>query len=171
MVKKAFKIPRVIWLKFVIIIKYYLFKIQKNWVILNRINMGSRPAIWRWVGCNVGKNVFMGYDIYFDVHNASLIHIEDDVQIASRSLILCHKRDLTNYHVGDDYYKLTYHKLPVTLKKGCVVGMGAIVMPGVTIGEGTIIAAGSVVIKDIPAWTIAAGSPAKVIKEIAKRPV
>jgi len=42
-------------------------------------------------------------------------------------------------------------------------------MPGVTIGEGAIVGAGSLVTKDIPAWTIAAGRPAKVIKEIPKR--
>ena len=128
--------------------------------------MSARPFRWRLVGCKVGKNVFMGYDIYFDVHNANLIHIEDDVQIASRSLILCHKRDLSTYAQGSDYYKLPYHKLPVKLKKGCVVGMGSIVMPGITIGEGSIVAAGSTVIKDVPQWTIVAGNPAKVIKKI-----
>lgn len=44
--------------------------------------------------------------------------------------------------------------------------MGAIIMPGVTIGEGAIIGAGAVVTHNIPAWTIAVGSPAKVIKEL-----
>ena len=47
--------------------------------------------------------------------------------------------------------------------------MGSIIVPGVTIGEGAIVGARSVVTKDVPAWTIAAGSPAKVIKEIPKR--
>ena len=47
--------------------------------------------------------------------------------------------------------------------------MGTIVMPGVTIGEGAVIAAGSVVSRDIPPYTIAAGSPAKVVKELPKR--
>jgi acetyltransferase-like isoleucine patch superfamily enzyme len=42
-------------------------------------------------------------------------------------------------------------------------------MPGVTIGEGAIIGAGSLVTKDIPAWTIATGRPAKVVKEIPER--
>ena len=42
-------------------------------------------------------------------------------------------------------------------------------MPGVTIGEGAIVGAGSLVTKDVPAWTIATGRPAKVVKEIPKR--
>ena len=44
--------------------------------------------------------------------------------------------------------------------------MGSIIMPGVTVGEGAIIGARSVVTHDVPAWTIVAGSPAKVIKEL-----
>ena len=47
--------------------------------------------------------------------------------------------------------------------------MGSIIMPGVTIGEGAIIGARSVVTRDVPAWTIAAGSPCKVIKDIEER--
>ena len=47
--------------------------------------------------------------------------------------------------------------------------MGTYIMPNVTIGEGAIIAAGSLVTKDIPAWTIAAGRPAKVLKNVKER--
>ena len=46
------------------------------------------------------------------------------------------------------------------------IGRESIIMPGVTIGQGAIIGSGSVVTKDIPDWTIAVGSPAKVIKEL-----
>lgn len=165
------KLPRAIYLKTRIIFYFYLFKIAKNWVILNRISPRLRPAIWKKTGCNVGENVSMGYDIYYDVHNANLITIEDDVWIASRSLILCHKRDLANYRKGDRYNNLGYTKLPVTLKKGCVIGMGSIIMPGVTIGEGAIVGAGSLVVRDIPAWTIATGNPAKVVKEIGEKEI
>nr|WP_309569329.1 hypothetical protein [Bacteroides thetaiotaomicron] len=49
--------------------------------------------------------------------------------------------------------------------------MESFVMPGVTIGEGAIVGAGSLVTKDIPAWTIAAGRPAKVLKEIPQRQI
>ncbi|MCY2686965.1 acyltransferase [Salinimicrobium sp. TH3] len=111
----------------------------------------------------------MGYDIYYDVHNASLITIEDDVWVASRSLILCHKRDLKSYYKNTRYNDLGYTKAPVILKKGCVIGMGSIIMPGVTVGEGAIVGAGSLVVKDVPAWTIVTGNPAKVVKEIQEK--
>ena len=44
-------------------------------------------------------------------------------------------------------------------------------MPGVTVGEGAIVGAGSLISKDIPAWTIAVGRPAKVVKEIPHRKI
>lgn len=164
------RIPKFIYLKLSITTKFFLMKISKNWVILNRISPDLRPYLWKLTGATIGKGVGIGYDVYFDVHNSNLITIEDDAWVAARCLILCHKRDLTKYHMNDRYNDLSYQKLPVTLKKGCVVGMGSIVMPGVTIGEGAIIGAGSLVVKDIPAWTIAVGNPAKVVKELTVRP-
>ncbi|WP_298247460.1 acyltransferase [uncultured Christiangramia sp.] len=171
MLRKIFKIPRFIYLKMDIIIKFFLFKISKNWVILNRISPDLRPFLWKLTGAKVGKGVGIGYDVYYDVHNANLINIEDDAWVAARCLILCHKRDLGSYYKHDRYNDLGYHKLPVTIKKGSVVGMGSIIMPGVTIGEGAIVGAGSLVIKDVPAWSIAVGNPAKVVKYLEERKV
>ena len=73
------------------------------------------------------------------------------------------------YRKGDSYNNLGYTKLPVTLKKGCVIGMSAIIMPGVTVGEGAIVGAGSLVVKNVPAWTIVTGNPAKVVKVISQK--
>ncbi|MFC1825969.1 DapH/DapD/GlmU-related protein [Thermodesulfobacteriota bacterium] len=56
-------------------------------------------------------------------------------------------------------------KQPVTIGKEVWVGMGVLILPGVTIGDGAIIGAGSVVIKDIPPYTVAVGNPCKVIKK------
>ena len=163
------KAPRVVAEKAKIIISFYIFKIAKSWVILNRISTRLRPGLWRLAGCNVGKKVSIGYDVYFDVHNASLITVEDKVWIASSSLIFCHKRDMTDYRRNDDYNTLKYRRLPVTLRRGCVIGMGSTIMPGVTVGEGAIVGAGSLVTHDIPAWTIAVGNPARVVREIKER--
>ncbi|GGZ93625.1 serine O-acetyltransferase [Algibacter mikhailovii] len=146
-----------------------LFKIAKNWVILNRIHVSVRPNIWKLTGCNIGKNVSIGYDVYYDVTNASYITIEEGAWITSRCLILCHQRDLSNYYEGSDINKMDYIKRPVLIKKGAHIGMGSIIMPGVIIGEGAIIGAGSIVTKDIPAWTIAIGSPARVVKVIREK--
>ena len=128
-----------------------------------------RPKILKWVGCKVGKNVFIGAKVSVDSGHADLIEIEDNVHIAGHCILLCHQRDLSNYYVGGDYAKLSYKTEKVVLKKGCLIGTNSMVMPGVTVGEGALVGAFSLVTKDIPAWTIAMGRPAKVIKYIPKR--
>ena len=128
-----------------------------------------RPRILRWIGCNVGKDVFIGAHVTIDSGHSDLIKLEDHVHIAGHSILLCHQRDLSNYKIGDDYAKLGYKLGKIHLKKGCLLGTHAMVMPGVTIGEGAIVGAFSLVTKDVPAWTIVTGRPAKVIKHIPAR--
>lgn len=128
-----------------------------------------RPMILRMVGCNVGKNTFIGGEVWIDSGHADLITIEDHVHVTARTVLLCHKKDLHNYFQGDDYAKLPYSTGAIHLKRGCSTGTGTIIMPGVTIGEGAIVGAGSLVTTDIPAWTIAIGRPAKVVKQIPRR--
>ncbi len=148
---------------------WYLFKIAKNWILLNNVNKRLRPWLWKMTGVKIAGRISIGYDVYYDIGNASLITIEEGVWIASRSLLLCHKRDLKNYRINDDYNKLPTTKKNIILKKGCCIGMGAILMPGVTVGEGAIVGAGAIVVKDVPAWTIVVGNPAKIIKKIEVR--
>ncbi|MCD8071806.1 MAG: acyltransferase [Alistipes sp.] len=148
----------------------FLMKYMMNLVILTPINPRKfRPMVLRWIGCNVGKGVFVGPQVMVDSGNASLITIEEGVHIAARCILLCHQRDLSDYKIGDDYAKLKYRKSAITLKKGCLIAMNSMIMPGVTIGEGAIVGAYSLVTRDIPPWTIATGRPAKVVKHIAPR--
>ena len=129
-----------------------------------------RPKVWRWIGCEVGKDVYIGTQVLPDGSNPSLITIEDNVHIANRCIILCHQRDLSNYYVGSDYSKLPYNRERVHLKKGCLIATNSMIMPGVTIGEGAIVGAYSLVTKDVPPWTIAMGRPAKVVRKIEEKP-
>ena len=108
--------------------------------------------------------------MHIDTGHADLITLEDSVSIAGGARLLCHQRDFKEYYVGGDYMKLGYVLKPIVLKKGCLVGMESFIMPGVTIGEGAIVGAGSLVTKDVPAWTIATGRPAKIVKSIPNRP-
>jgi acetyltransferase-like isoleucine patch superfamily enzyme len=163
-----------LWTMFVTLLKHYrnaiLLKYCMFSVILSPLNYRKlRPVIWRWMGAKVGKDCYIGYEVYIDMTHANLIEVEQGVSIANRCFLLCHQRDLSNYHIGDNYLDLGYNYRKITLKKGCLLGSGVMVTPGVTIGEGAIVGAGSLVTKDIPAWTIAMGSPAKVIKEITER--
>ncbi len=101
-----------------------------------------------------------------DFNHAALIEIGDGAHIPNRCLLLCHKRDLGNHRVGGDYSRLPYQKSRIVIGKHASLGMGTMVMPGVTVGEGAIVGAGSLVTKDIPAWTIATGRPATVVRKI-----
>lgn len=148
-----------------IILKYCMYS-----TIMGVLNYRAiRPYLWKKMGCTIGQGVFIGYDVWTDIGNAKLVTLEDDVHIANKCIILCHHRNLSKYYVGSNYADLDYIKAPILLKKGCLVGMGSIILPGVTIGEGSIIGAGSVVTKSIPAWSIATGNPAKVIRKIADK--
>lgn len=150
----------------------YCKRLEKmmDWPILQSINPRKiRPILMRMMGCKVGKECFIGDYVRVDCGHADMITLGDHVSIASGCRLLCHQRDFRDYCVGDDYLDLGYTVKPIVLKKGCLIGMESFVMPGVTVGEGAIVGAGSLVTKDIPAWTIAGGRPAKVLKEIPKR--
>jgi acetyltransferase-like isoleucine patch superfamily enzyme len=145
----------------------FLLKYGLNLVLVSPINARSiRPKIWRIIGCKVGKGVFIGSQVMPDSSNASLIEIEDEVHIAARCILLCHQRDMSLYKKGGSYAKLPYIRKKIVLKKGCLIGTQAMIMPGVTIGEGAVVGAYSLVTKDVPAWTVVTGRPAKIVKEI-----
>ncbi len=141
-----------------------------DWAILEPFNPRKiRPKILRKLGCNVGKNVFIGDNVHIDMNHADLIHIGDYTHITGGCRLLCHQRDLRGYCQGDNAASLNYRLGEINIGKGVMIGMETLIMPGVTIGDGAIIGAYSLVTKDIPAWTIATGRPAKVVKEIPKR--
>ena len=88
------------------------------------------------------------------------ITLEDRVLIAPRVNLI------TINHILAPQSRRDTESRPIHICKNVWLGTGVTVMPGVTVGENTIIAAGSVVTKDIPPGVIAAGIPAKIIKEI-----
>lgn len=128
-----------------------------------------RPWLLRRMGCHVGKNVFIGDYVHVDLNHANLIYIDDYAHITAGCRLLCHQRDLKNYRVGDNAANFGYRLGEIHIGKGVMVGMESMIMPGVNIGDGAVIGARSVVLKDVPTYTVAMGSPAKVVKEIAKR--
>lgn len=148
----------------------FLLKYLMNSVLLSPFEPRKlRPWVLRKIGCNIGTGVFIGDHVRIDSGYANLITIEENVHITGGCRLLCHQRSLFSYRKGDDASKLRYKVEKIHLKKGCMIGMESLIMPGVTIGEGAIIGAYSLVTKDIPEWTIASGRPAKVIKQIRER--
>ncbi len=144
--------------------------IWNSWLLSPFLPRKIRPWVMKKVGCHVGKGCFIGDNVKIDTGHSDMITLEDSVSVAGGTRLLCHQRDFSHYFVGSDYMKLGYTVKPIVLKKGCLIGMESLVLPGVTVGEGAIVGAGSLVTKDIPAWTVATGRPAKVVKEIPQRP-
>jgi len=126
----------------------------------------KRQKYWTKCGAHINGQINIGSYVYFDAKNANHIYIEEGAWITSRCLLLCHKRDISDYRKGTDINQMPYIFGDIHIGKGVHIGMDSIIMPGVTIGDGAIIGAGSLVTKDIPAWTVAVGRPAKVVKEI-----
>jgi acetyltransferase-like isoleucine patch superfamily enzyme len=148
-----------------LILKYCMYS-----VLLSPFNYRViRPYLWRKMGCIVGEKVFIGYGVWFDYNHSDLIEIGDNVHITNMCLLLCHKRELLNYYIGSDSSKLPYVKEKIIIENGVMIGMNTTIMPGVRIGEGAVIGAKSLVINDVPPWTVVAGNPARVIKKIKNK--
>jgi len=133
---------------------------------MTRLPVGSRfrCTIERWRGVKIGKHVFLGGGNVLDRARPDLIMIEDYVSLAGNVIILTHSNPTEPIReiMGDSATKIA----PVHIKRGAWIAVNVVILPGVTIGENSIIAAGSVVTKDIPSLSIAGGTPAKVIKKI-----
>ena len=87
------------------------------------------------------------------------VTIGNDVTISSYTILLCHDGSTARW--------LGYGKIGrITIGDKVFIGMRSLIMPGVTIGENSIIGAGSVVTRDIPANVVAAGNPARVIYDL-----
>ena len=143
---------------------WFLSGLAKRSVILKLFPHG-RAFLWRLIGVKVGKKVKIGWEVFLDVDYAEHLTIEDDVWIANRVIIFCHRREMSNYTKGFRYKNLKQKSRKVCLKQGCCVSIGAVIMPGVTVGEGAIVGAGALVTKDVPDWSVVAGVPAKVLKQ------
>lgn len=113
-----------------------------------------------------GKNVHLGKNVYFNF-NATLvddthIYIGDCTMLGPNVVIATAGHPI----LPELREKALQYNMPVHIGKNCWLGAGVIVLPGVTIGDNTVIGAGSVVTKDIPANVVAVGNPCKVLREI-----
>lgn len=106
----------------------------------------------------IGKNVFINFDcVFLDLGG---IIIEDNVLIAPKVSLL------SESHPLDPKERHALVPKAIHLKKNAWIGAGATILQGVTIGENSVVAAGSVVSKDVPDNTVVGGIPAKIIKKI-----
>lgn len=104
----------------------------------------------------IGKNVFINHEASF--LDLGGITIEDEVLIGPRVNLV------TEDHPVSPADRKTLVLKPILVKRNAWIAAGATILPGVTIGENSVVAAGALVNKDVPANTVVAGIPAKVIK-------
>lgn len=90
------------------------------------------------------------------------IMIEDHVFIGPNVNVI------TENHAENPELRHNVYGKPILIKRNAWIGATAVILPGVTIGENAIVAAGSIVTKDVPDNTIVGGNPAKIIREIKK---
>jgi acetyltransferase-like isoleucine patch superfamily enzyme len=119
------------------------------------------PPFYADFGKNItiGKNVFINSCCCFQDQGG--ITIGDDALIGHRVVLA------TLNHGIPPHDRVSLYPAPITIGNKVWIGAGAVVLPGVAIGDNAIIAAGATVTKDVPANTIAGGVPAKFIKNIA----
>lgn len=122
------------------------------------------PLHANWGGKHVhfGKGVYANFNLTLvdDTH----IYVGDYTMLGPNVVLAT-----AGHPILPELRPLAYqYNMPVHIGKNCWLGAGVIVLPGVTIGDNTVIGAGSVVTKDIPANVVAVGNPCRVLREINK---
>lgn len=120
------------------------------------------PFHANWGGHHVhfGNNVYANFNLTMvdDTH----IYVGDCTMFAPNVTVAT-----AGHPICPELREKAYQfNMPVHIGRNCWIGAGALIMPGVTIGDNTVIGAGSVVTKDIPANVVAVGNPCKVMREI-----
>lgn len=116
-------------------------------------------------GFHVGHACFIGEQCLLDL--ADEIILQDQVTFAERVTVLTHTNVGYNDHPLQPYFPSMVG--PVHCERGAFVGVNATLLPGITLGECSFVAAGSVVTHDVPAWALVAGVPARVIGDVRTR--
>lgn len=137
------------------------FKHLETFEIGDRVFIGSQTYIQgRFDGtCQIGNHVWIGPQSYFD---ARALVIEDYVGWGPGAKVLGSAHTGLPIHVPITQTDLEIK--PVKVETGADIGMNAVLLPGVTIGKGSMVGAGAVVTKDVPPYAIVAGVPAKFLR-------
>ena len=138
--------------------------------IIARISFPAQvtTTLHRMRGMHIGKGSKISRTVIIDDSRPDLITIGRNVWVTAGCQLLCHQRDLSYYERGKPVMDCPLKYAPIVIKDGAHIGIGSIIMPGVTIGEGAVIGAGAVVTKDVPDFCLAVGVPAKVVKTLGE---
>lgn len=122
-----------------------------------------RRAIYRSSGVNIGQRVYIGHEVLFDRAFPEQITIGDDTAIGDRCTITAHGCIPTHTPLKE-VYPLTVK--PVNIGSRVWIMPNVTIIYGVSIGDEAVVATGAVVTRDVPARTLVAGVPAKIVKQL-----
>jgi len=152
-------------------------------VVKEDVKLGKNVQLWHFVniyGCEIGDNTNIGS--FVEIRKSAKVGanckiqafvfipegvtIEDNVFIGPHTSFTNDKFPRATNPDGSMQTEHDWEVVPTIVKKGASIGANCTIMCGLTIGENSMVAAGSTVTKDVPANTVVVGSPAKVVKEL-----
>ncbi|MCD4752940.1 MAG: N-acetyltransferase [Anaerolineaceae bacterium] len=151
------------------------------------VQLGQNVRIYAFVnlyGCSIGdesrigtfveiqKGAKIGKHVKISSHSflCEGVTVEDNVFIGHGVMFINDKYPRATKEDGDSQSEDDWVCIPTLVKRGASIGSNATILCGVTIGEGAIIGAGSVVTKNVPAWSVVAGVPARKMYELKREP-
>jgi UDP-2-acetamido-3-amino-2,3-dideoxy-glucuronate N-acetyltransferase len=152
-------------------------------IIATTVKLGQNVSLGHFInlyGCTIGdgtkigpfveiqKNAFIGKNCKIQSHSfiCEGVTIEDEVFVGHGVMFTNDKYPKATADSGSLQTEADWKVIPTVIKRRASIGSNATILCGVTVGEGAIVGAGSVVTEDVPAQTIVAGNPAKVIRKI-----
>jgi maltose O-acetyltransferase len=139
-----------------------------RWGLLKELlgGIGARSWIEPPFHCDYGANIVLGESVFVNFGAVFLdpapIHVGDEAQIGPGVQLLTadHPREAEARAAGPELAR------PIRIGSRAWLGGGVIVCPGVTIGDGSVVGAGSIVVRDVPARAVAVGNPCRVVKRL-----
>ena len=131
---------------------------------------GLRARLNKARGVRIGKNVWLGKNVYIEDQYPSQVIIQDGAQIAAFTIIVAHGKEIMRMKAGQYPTQAPMFARPTIIKRKARIGIRSTILGGVIIGEGAVVASGSVVSKNVPDFTMVAGNPARIVAKLPKPP-
>jgi UDP-2-acetamido-3-amino-2,3-dideoxy-glucuronate N-acetyltransferase len=137
-----------------------------DFINLYGCTIGDNTKIGPFV--EIQKNVTVGRNCKIQSHSfvCEGVTIEDEAFVGHGVMFINDRYPRSATESGSLQTEADWQVVPTTIKRGASLGSNATILCGVTVGEGAIVGAGSVVTRDVPAHTVVAGNPARVIKKL-----
>jgi len=140
--------------------------IKRIYLLMHGAKPGKSITYYPGIKINPARNIVIGDNV--DLAWGVLITTGGGVSIGARTLVGYNTMILSANHVipkdKGKIFSSGHEKKEIVIENDVWIGAGCIILPGIKIGEGSVIAAGSVVTKDVPSFAIVGGVPAKIIK-------